>query len=221
MHYSSWNKILWLLTSARARWRADLQMSLNEKTIAYPQIPATHPPLSLSLSLALFSPPRPYFFLFRKEKELEKTRVEKTQSAKTCSERKPACCRRPRNTMSCIMRCSGAVLGLALAVALGSEALVSPRLNEAPWGDAESENQRETSNLFHSLGRDNQHRGSVNLPSRNATKKRSAKRFQIVSCRGTMMWSVMIIEGVGFRTVILELAEHFRVRLHGKHLFGT
>lgn len=35
------------------------------------------------------------------------------------------------------------------------------------------------------------------------------------------MWSVVIIEGVGSHTVILELAEHFRVRLQGKHLFGT
>lgn len=74
MHYSYWNKILWLLTSARARWRVDLQMSLNEKTIAYPQIPATHPPLSRSLSL---STPRPYFFPLSEGKEWEE--LEKKQ----------------------------------------------------------------------------------------------------------------------------------------------
>lgn len=183
-------------------------------------------PLPVSLSLSL-STPRPYFFPLSEGKEWEE--LEKKQGPEkaaiwenTLGAEKPACCRRPRNTMSCIMRCSGAVLGRALTVALGSEALVSPRLNEAPWGDAESENQRETSNLFHSPGRDNQRCGSVNLPSRNATKKEGAPRdSKIASCHNTVMWSVMIIEGVGFHTVILELAEHFRARLHGKHLFGT
>lgn len=183
-------------------------------------------PLPVSLSLSL-STPRPYFFPLSEGKEWEE--LEKKQGPEkaaiwenTLGAEKPACCRRPRNTMSCIMRCSGAVLGRALTVALGSEALVSPRLNEAPWGDAESENQRETSNLFHSPGRDNQRCGSVNLPSRNATKKEGAPRdSKIASCHNSVMWSVMIIEGVGFHTVILELAEHFRVRLHGKHLFGT
>lgn len=118
MHYSYWNKILWLLTSALLGEELTFKRRSMRKQLLIPKsqhpflslsrsplekYPTTHPPLSSSLE--------------GEGKKNKKTRKTGTKhNLRKHARSKPMCCWRPQHTASCIMWRSSTRPGLTAAL---------------------------------------------------------------------------------------------------------
>lgn len=86
MHYSYWNKILWLLTSAPLGWEMTFKCHSMRKQLLIPKF--QHQLLSRTCSLSLSwenAPPPLSSSLERTKKKRNKNKRDETQSETTCS----------------------------------------------------------------------------------------------------------------------------------------
>lgn len=111
MHYSYWNKILWLLTSALLGKELTFKRRSMRKQLLIPE--SQHP--LLSLRKISHYPPTPLFLSGGgQKKKIRKTGTKHNLRKHAWS--KPMCCWRPQHTASCIMWCGSTRLGLTVAL---------------------------------------------------------------------------------------------------------